>query len=227
MTVTPNHGPATLASLLAVLAGAIGLLSIASTGDHRLGVLVQLLGLGTLAGAYRVRKVPVVAIGLAVLGLPLVVAGVLLAVISPEAIVHQLELLPGLLGLTIVFLALLPLRQRLARPLLIVGTGFLFATVVTSGVFRTSSTAALLIAGIAMILAWDFGEQAISLGRQLGRHSSSYRASLPHAVGTLGAGGLTVFVGLVVFRMEVDTIPLEVLLLLLLTGVTLVIAMEH
>lgn len=60
-----------------------------------------------------------------------------------------------------------------------IGTGALFLSVLVSGGFGTP-VELMLVSTIATVLAWDVGHNAISLGRQMGRHSRTRRNEVIH-----------------------------------------------
>lgn len=226
--VDPNHRPAVPAGALSVVAALVALAAISSTADQRVAVAVELVGLAVVAGGFVLsrRGSPLgwpVALG----GGLVVAVAVVLAVELPTRIVHRIELVPGMVGLAVLVTGLLPVRSGWERFLVVVGTGLLFGSVATSGVLQSSSFPALLVGGVAAVVAWDLAEQAVSLGRQVGRGSRTLRATLPHAAGTVGFSAVTVLVGVVVLRVGVAGLPLEGLLLLLVAGFALGAALRQ
>lgn len=192
-------------------------------------LLVEVVGLALCAGAVvawrRGSKVGGLLAGVA--GVTLVAVGVVLAVTLPEVMTQRLELLPGLLGLPLLLAGLLPLRSGRERTLITAGAALLFVTVVTSGVVRGASEVRLLVAGIAVVVAWDLGEQAVSLGGQVGRRARSHRAELAHASGSLVAGAAILAATLGVAALDVQGLSLTGFAVLLVAAFALVVAMRH
>ena len=85
----------------------------------------------------------------------------------------------------------------------------------------------LLVSMVATVVAWDAGEQAISVGEQLGRAAPTRRATVVHvAASTLvGAGGAAVGYG--VYRLAGGGRPASALALLLLGGVLITWALRE
>ncbi|ELY92077.1 hypothetical protein C483_08619 [Natrialba hulunbeirensis JCM 10989] len=91
-----------------------------------------------------------------------------------------------------------------------------------------ASISAVLVAVTASILAWDSGQNAISIGRQLGPSAPTVRAELGHILASLTVGSALVLVGLVTTRLAGDVQPLIAVVLFLLAAsvVTLVLGPE-
>ncbi|WP_137283733.1 DUF7519 family protein [Halorussus salinisoli] len=86
----------------------------------------------------------------------------------------------------------------------------------------------LLLPGvIATVLAWDFGEQAINVGEQLGRGADTTQLEATHAAGStvvaVGAGGL----GYGIFLASSGGQPVTALVFLLLAAVVLTSALRN
>lgn len=74
-----------------------------------------------------------------------------------------------------------------------IGTGVVFAGVVLSGILG-STTPLLVFGSLATILAFDFAQNAFSVGNQLSAETDTTRGELVHAAASLAAG--VVIVGL-------------------------------
>lgn len=213
----------------ALLAGVAAVALLIDGGGQWQALVVTVVGLALSGGGYaawnRGRRVG----GglLAVAGGLAVAVGLVLAGTLPESAVQRLELLPGLLGLAVLFAGLLPVRSGWERALVTVGTALLFVGVVTSGVVRGASQLRLLVAGVAVVLAWDLGEQAVSLGGQVGRRARTHRAELVHGGATLAAGGAILAAALGVAALDVQGLSLAGFVALLVAGIALVLAMRH
>lgn len=226
---TPVHRPTIPGSVLAVAAAAVAVAVVADTPTQWRALGLEIAGLACVAVGYvawrRESLIGVVAGLLA--GASLVAAGFGLAITGPVTIVHRLELLPGMVGLVVLLAGLLPVRVGRERTLVVVGTALVFVGVATSGVVRGATLFRLLVAGIATVVAWDLGEQAISLGRQVGRDADTYRVELVHLGGTAVAGTGVLVATLVVYRMDVTGLSLAGLAVLLVAGVVLTVALRH
>ncbi|WP_224449141.1 DUF7519 family protein [Haloprofundus salilacus] len=111
---------------------------------------------------------------------------------EPGALVRTV---PGLLGVLVVGLALAPLRGDGSRGLLKAGAALLFLTVLVSGLLDPETLQPLLVGTVATVLVYDLGEQAINVGEQLGRAAETKSLEATHAVGSVGVGVATVFLG--------------------------------
>ena len=80
---------------------------------------------------------------------------------------------------------------------------------------------------IATVLAWDFGEQAISVGEQLGREADTTQLEITHAAGStvvgVGAGAL----GYGIYLVSSGGQPVPTLVFLLLAAVVLTSALRN
>ncbi|MFC4449117.1 DUF7519 family protein [Halorussus aquaticus] len=86
----------------------------------------------------------------------------------------------------------------------------------------------LLLPGvIAAVLAWDLGEQAITVGDQLGRETDTTQLEATHAAGStvvaVGAGGL----GYGIYLVSAGGKPVTALVFLLLAAVVLTSALRN
>lgn len=215
--------PTVTSSVVAVVAaaGAVGLLS--DTPIQRRLLAVALFGVAAVGvgGRLRTHAQRPLGVVLAAIGSLLVALAVGATLIAPSQFSDRLELLPGLVGLWVLVLALVPIRLGWSRRLIDLGTGLVFAGVLVSGVLRSASTATLLVAGAATILAWDAADNATSLGGQIGANSgtASTRAELLH-VGVTGAVALVAVVAVLgVARLGVEGLPFAALLALVIAGV--------
>ncbi|WP_276300206.1 DUF7519 family protein [Halorussus lipolyticus] len=105
------------------------------------------------------------------------------------------------------------------------GAGVLLLGSLVGGLL--SGAAYLLLPGvIATVLAWDFGEQAINVGEQLGRTADTTQLEATHAAGStvvgVGAGAL----GYGVYLVSSGGQPVTALVFLLLAAVVLTSALR-
>jgi len=83
-----------------------------------------------------------------------------------------------------------------------------------------------LTATVAAVVAWDAGQNAISLGEQLGREADTARAEVAHATGTVAVGSLTAGVAYALYLGAGGNQPLSAVVLLLVAVVVLVGALR-
>lgn len=108
-----------------------------------------------------------------------------------------------------------------SRRAVAVGTGVVFVGVVLSGVLGNPSPL-LVLGAIAAVLAFDFGENAFSVGNQLSAETDTVRGELVHAAASVIVGILVVGVAATVYVAAVEGLSYGALSLLLLGGVLLV-----
>ncbi|WP_224334765.1 DUF7519 family protein [Haloprofundus halobius] len=195
MSGTFVRKPALMSSALALLVAAAATWRLT---EGTLGALALVVG-GTV----------VVAVGSALqtrretaLRWVVVAAGVLVSLVGvalgssgsgePGALVRTV---PALLGVLLVGLALAPVRGDGSRGLLKVGAALLFLTVLVTGLLEPDELRPLLVGTVATVLVYDLGEQAINVGEQLGRAAETKSLEATHAVGSVGVGVATVFLG--------------------------------
>jgi hypothetical protein len=96
------------------------------------------------------------------------------------------------IGITALVLAGLGLLAGYRTPVGL-AVGILFFGLMLTGTFLDASVEVLLTGTVACALIWDFGENAISIGQQLSRDSSTVQIEGIHAmtstmIGVVGAG---------------------------------------
>ncbi len=84
------------------------------------------------------------------------------------------------------------MRGTGSRALVKADTGLVFVAVLASGIFNAVSLGALLLAGVATVVAWDASEHAINVGEHLGRGGDTRETEVVHVVGTGLVGLLAV-----------------------------------
>lgn len=152
-----------------------------------------------------------------------VAVAVAAAMVVPQQLGDRLTLLPGLLGVWVLVMALVPIRAGWSRRLVTLGTGLLFIGILTTGVLRAASPPTLVVAAAATFLAWDAADNAVSLGQQVGANSATAtaRAELTHlgVSSAVGVGAVAVVVGIA--WLGVDGLPFAALLALVIAGLLL------
>ena len=96
-----------------------------------------------------------------------------------------------------------------------IGTASLFLGVLVAGGFG-APIELLLISMIGTLLAWDFGQHSISLGRQVGRHSTTRRNEIIHCGASTMVACVAAAIGLAVFLTAGGGRPVAALSMLLL-----------
>lgn len=100
------------------------------------------------------------------------------------------------------------------------GASIVFVGVLVAGV-RGVSAGPLLVAVTGIVVGWDTGSTAISIGRQLGRGANTTRIELVHATASVGVGIAAAIVGFGLFRTATGGQPVTALLFLLVAAVLL------
>jgi len=120
-----------------------------------------------------------------------IVATVAAAIAAATSAPFQVLTLP--LGLSRIAAVAAGLWVTESRTWVSIGAASLILSILLSGSLGTP-TELLLISMVATVVAWDVGQNAISLGEQMGRHSTTRRNEIIHgsasAVVSLAAGGL-------------------------------------
>ena len=215
--------PTVTSSIVAVVAagGAVGVL--AGTAIQRRLLATVLVGVAAVGvgGRLRTRAGRPIGLVLAAVGSLLVVVAVWATLVVPAQFGHRLELAPGLIGLWVLVVALVPIRATWSRQLIDLGTGLVFAGVLVSGVLRDASTTTLLIAAAATILAWDAADNAVSLGNQVGanRATNQTRGELSHIGVTAAVAVVAVIAVSAIARLGVAGLPFAALFALVIAGV--------
>ena len=215
--------PTVTSSVVAVVAagGAVGLL--ADTAIQRRLLAAVFVGVAAVGvgGRLRTHAGRPIGVAIAAAGSLLVAIGVWAALVVPPQFGHRLELAPGLIGLWLLVVALVPIRAAWSRRLIDLGTGLVFAGVLVSGVLRDASTTTLLVAAAATILAWDAADNAVSLGNQVGanRATKRTRAELSHIGVTAAVAVVAVVAVSAIARLGVAGLPFAALFALVVAGV--------
>lgn len=214
------------------MAIAAATVSIALRLDSRgqwLALFVAVLGIGFLAGGdiLRRREPSVLGTAFFAVGTAWMVGSLGIAISSPPLLTQRIELVPSLLGLFVLFVGLAPIRRGWERRLVATGAALLWLGVVTGGVVQNTGPVTLLIAGIAVVFAWDAAEQSVSLGRQIGREAKTIRAEVTHGFGTAGVGVGVFIVTALLYRFGADGLPLGGFVALLVAGFVLAIALRR
>jgi hypothetical protein len=139
-----------------------------------------------------------------------------------SALTTSTALAVGVAGLVVVALGVV----RGSRRAVTLGATALLVAALVGGLF--SGAPYLLLPGvIGTVLAWDFGEQAISVGEQLGREADTTQLEITHAAAStvvgVGAGAL----GYGIYLVSSGGQPVPALVFLLLAAVVLTSALRN
>lgn len=101
--------------------------------------------------------------------------------------------------------------------------GLVFGAFVAAG--DGAQLAVVLVGVTAAVLAWDVGQNGLSIGRQLGREAATARAELAHVLASLAAGSCIVTAGYVASSVAIGTQPIIAVVFLLLAAGLVTIAL--
>ncbi|PSP77854.1 hypothetical protein BRC81_09245 [Halobacteriales archaeon QS_1_68_20] len=107
----------------------------------------------------------------------------------------------------------------------VAGSLVLFGGVIVAGL-ADAGPVWLLVGTLGAVLAWDFGEQAVTLGQQVGRHAATARGELVHAGVSLAVGVASVGVVALVFSTVDGGFHVGALVVLLVAALVLVSAIR-
>lgn len=223
-----THRPVAASAALSVLVGALAVALVATAPGQRLALAVTVGGLVPLAVGLELRKRgSAFGVVLVLIGTAGAAGGLALAVIRGGSYSNTIEVLPGLLGLSVLVLGLGPVRDGWERLLVSLGTGLILLTVVASAAVYGSDTMGILAAGIGAVVAWDLGEQAVNLGEQVGREAKPRGVVLVHVGATAAVAGAAVLVVRAIQGVGITGVPLIALGGLLGAGLTLTLALYN
>lgn len=216
--------PTITSSFISVIAAATAVGLLAGTIPQRRLLVVAVVGVACFGfgGRLRLRDRQLLGVGFAIGGTLLVALAVAATLVAPAQLSHRIELLPGLVGLWLLVAGLIPIRVGWSRRFVDLGTGLVFAGVLTSGVLRSASTLTVVVSAAATIIAWDAAQNAVSMGGQLGASgSTTHRVELFHVVFTSAAAVVTIGVVVGLTRLGVDGLPFATLLALVIAAILL------
>lgn len=222
-----SRDPLPLGSALSVLSAAVAVALVATTGVQRTALAVAVGGVAALAVGIRLARGDHRLVGglLVTAGVVAVLAGFVRGRAAIPAL--QFEIYPGLVGLTLLGLGLAPVRRGWERWFVTAGTAGVLIAVVTSGVVRGTSTVPILLAGVATVVAWDLGEQAVNLSSHVGIEARTHRVELVHGGAAVVVGVVAVALALFVQNASVTGLPLAGLGVLLGAAVVLTTALYN
>jgi len=125
-------------------------------------------------------------------------------------------------GLAIVGFAIMGFGLLGARRQLLDLGGLVLFGGVALGAIQGAPVLSVLLGTVATVVAWDAGGTAMSMGRQMGRETSTKRAETVHALVGTAVGLVAIAAGYTVFRVASGGQPTAALVLMLLAIVFLV-----
>lgn len=115
---------------------------------------------------------------------------------------------------------------RGSRRAVTIGALAAFAGVTVAGTMGAGPEP-MLIGTAAAVLAWDFGEQAINLGEQLGQRARTRNAELVHAANSTLVAVAGIAVGYGLFLVAAGGQPMTALVVLLAAGLLIAAALRE
>lgn len=226
--IDPAKRPTATSSVVSVLVAALAVGLVVPTTRPWPLLALELLGVGAVAGGFSLfRRGYTISGGcVTLLGCAGALGAVAFALSTAQGFAGLIVTIPGVVGVFVLGLALVPVRGSGSRTLVKVGTGAAFVAVLAAGLFRLAPLRTLLVAGTGTVVAWDAGERAINVGEQLGRVAATRRTEAVHAVGSLLVGGVAVGTGSVVAGVGSPGLPLAALAALLVSVLLLTAALH-
>ena len=218
----PDHA----GGLVALLAAALATASVADATGQLLALAGELLALLVVAVGVRGLRAGHRPLGglIAVVGGLGVLASIGYGIVTPAPTTRVVELLPGMVGLGVLFLGVLPLHPRWSRVLVSAGAILVGGGLLASGVVLEAGRFRLLAGTALVVVAWDAAEQAVNLGEQVGRRGSSRRVVATHSAWSVGVGVVGVAAATGVYSLDVTGLPILAVGLLLVGLVAVAVA---
>lgn len=211
------------AMALVVPDGAGSVLSLAAAvGLVLLGAVAARAAANVRGGGSRSLGAVLLAVGAG-----LAVAGVGVGVLAVETLPHRIVVAAGLLGVCLLGAGLAPMPGVRPRRLVSAGSGALVVCVLLAGLMTAVEALPMLAATAATVVAWDAGENAVSLGEHVGRRARAWPVELGHSGATAAYGAAVVGAAFGVSELNVTDVPLVGLLLLLGGAVALLLALSN
>lgn len=199
-TVTTGSGrgvrqPALLSGIAATVAS-LAAVWLVSEPAVRAALLMEGVGVVMVTvGVECRRRHRLAGTTIGLLGASVVLGAIGFAAVRSTESIWVVRTLPGLLGTAVLASGVVPVRGVGSRRLVKIGTAMVFFSVLVAGALGDASGSTLLASGAATIVAWDAGEQAINVGRHLGRIAETWRVELVHLGATVLVGVVAVELG--------------------------------
>lgn len=228
--MTTDRRPTLFSGLLAVVAAAAGTAAVAETqplavGAGAAGVGAFLFVAGATVARSRSRVLGTVLI---LMGLGTMAGGAAYGASLATDQLHIALVAPGVVGTLLVALGVAPLRGSGSRRFVKIAVWLVFLGPVLSAGMEYAEPSSLfdvariLGATVAAALVWDFGENSVSLGRQVGREARTFWNETVHGVGSVLVGAVSAGGAYVAFGFGTGGQPLEGVFFLLISIVLLV-----
>lgn len=130
-------------------------------------------------------------------------------------------LVVGAIGVVVLWAGLL----RGTNAAVTTGSFGLFAAAVVAGA-QSAPVLPVLASVVLVVVAWDTGGNAISIGEQVGRDAETTRIELAHGLATLAVGVVTGGVGYAIYWFGSGGQPVAAVVFLLLGAVLLVATLD-
>lgn len=138
-----------------------------------------------------------------------------------SGLASTLSLAAGAAGLLLVTLGVV----RASRRAVTLGAATLLVAALVGAIL--ASLQVLVLPGVmAAILAWDLGEQAITVGEQLGRETETTNLEVAHAAGSTAVAVSSGGIGYAIYLVAAGGQPVTALVFLLLAAVVLTSALR-
>ncbi len=218
--------PTVLSGALSALAAGTVVALVGTERAVRVGLGVELAGLVLVAAGVAAlrRERRALGVAAAALGAAVALAGLAVPVVrlaDPRALV---DVVPGLIGVAVLCCALVPLRGSGSRWAVRAGIGLVFVAVLTGVVVQEVARGRAVVLATLCVAGWDLGENAVSLGRQLGRRARTWGPETTHALGTAAVGVAGVELLAVVGDLRPPSTSLSTLVVLLVAALALTVA---
>jgi hypothetical protein len=218
----------TLTSSVLAVSAALVVVAVLAPSDALAGLGVEFVGLAVVvAGTALTRRGHRVAGSVvAAVGVATALGGVAAAAATTNGFDELLVALPGACGVAVLGVALAPVRGGGSRTAVKLGTGLVYVSVLAAGLFRLAPLQTLLVATVGTVVAWDAGDRAIVLGKQVGRVARTRRLEAVRSGTGLLVGALAVVVAPVVVGAGTSGLPLSALAALLVAVLLLTAALH-
>lgn len=221
-----DHRPTAIASIASVLLASGAAILVGGSVAPTRPILLVAFGIALVAGGATERFDDTTE-GWVLTGVgALFVLGAFLAAGAASADrLGRVVLYPALVGVTVLGIALRPVRDDWAAVLATTGAGLVFAAVLLAGVTRVADRFALLLGTVGVVAAWDAARYATTLGQQVGRTATTHRAEVVHVAATLLVGAVFVALAETAWAVGVTGLPLAGLLVFLGAAVAFLIVL--
>lgn len=219
----PTQASSVVAVVLAVSATGLSVATpsqVLPIGVEAFGLLVFLIGKTVRQHNYRI-----IGSGLVFLGMSIVWLSLGLVAVFPIGLLMRATLCLGMVGTAILTVGLAPLRIAWTRQLLSIGVGILIISIIGIGIVKKTVHFRLIGAMTTAVMAWDAGEQAISLGEHVGRSADTVTVEIIHLLGSGAIGATAITLSILIYGTTASEIPFVSLALLLCGTIVLLLAL--